>query len=141
MAQRLAHGGGVLGPDLVYDAYLARLTVGVLVLAEIFLRHLIDVSVGSLFADLGNLTAYFEVAIWIIGIDDSKSDTRIAAHVTVLLAALSRVENHVLAIRVDPHRRSLGTAVRHKSCKRGKGALVEKIAVLLGNDSGHNTSS
>src|SRR5215469_6101645 len=141
MAQRLAHGSGVLGPNLVYNTHLAGLPVGIFVLAEIFLRHLIDVSVGTLFGDLGNLTAYFEVAIGIIGIDDSQSDTRIAAHVAVLLATFSRVENHVLAIRVDPHRRSLGTAVRHKSCKRGKGALVEKIAVLLGDDSGHNTSS
>ncbi len=47
-----AHHRRVLGLDLVNHADLARLAVRILIYAEIFLGHLVDVRVGAVLGDL-----------------------------------------------------------------------------------------
>ncbi len=64
----LAHDGGVFGLYFVEHADFAGLAVGILVDAEIFLGHLVDVGAGAVFGDLDDAAADFEIAVGILGV-------------------------------------------------------------------------
>jgi hypothetical protein len=57
-------------PDLVNDAYLARLAKRILIRSQIFFGQCLDVGVRSLFGDFDHLTLHVQMAIWIVRIDD-----------------------------------------------------------------------
>jgi hypothetical protein len=92
----------VLGFYFVEDADFAGLAVGILIDAEIFLGHLVDVSAGALFGDLDDAAADFKIAVRIFRIDEGERDAGIAANILVFLTALGGVENDVLAVEIAP---------------------------------------
>src|SRR5262245_43380514 len=123
--------------DFVHYTHFARLTKRVLVLTQIFLRHLIDVGVGPLLGDLHHFAANFEIPVRIVGINNCHGYARVSADVTVLLAALGGVEYYMLTIAVHPDRGGLRASVGHDRGQAGKSLLVEQIAELLGDDIRH----
>src|SRR5437867_926308 len=59
----LSHSCGVLGLDLVEHAHLTRLRIRILIYAQIFLRHLINVPGSAVFGDLHHASTNLEIAI------------------------------------------------------------------------------
>lgn len=80
--------------------------------AEVFLRHFVDVLVGASLGNLHNPSLYNEDVVWIAGIYHGDAALRIAPQVAHFLAALSGVEDDVVAVYVYPNRRDLGTPIR-----------------------------
>src|SRR3990172_738047 len=81
----LPHGVSFFDADLVQHALLPGLAERILVLPEVFPRHLVDMRVGALLRDLPHPPAHFDVAIRILRIHDSDGNARVAPDVPVLL--------------------------------------------------------
>src|ERR1700675_3559458 len=132
-----AHGGRVLGLHLINHANFTRLRVGIFVYAQVFLRQFVNVIVGALLGNLGHAATNLEIAIWIFGIGDGHGDSRITAHVAILLPALGRIKDDMLAVVVNPNGRHLGASVWHQSSQTGERAFLKQVGVLFGDGTGH----
>src|SRR3954452_1076143 len=71
------------------------------VLPAVLARQLVDVVVRSLEVEDGDALD-LEVVVRIGGVEDGDADARVAAKVLPLRASVRRVEDDVLAVRVDP---------------------------------------
>src|SRR5579883_1858252 len=135
----LTHGGRVFGLDLVDHADFPGLGIGILVNAQVFLGHFVDVLAGALLGDLGHAAANFEVAVRVLRVHDGQRDAGIAADIAILLAPLGGVEDDVLAVVVDPHGSDLGASVGHEGAEAGEGALLEKVGILFRDGRSHES--
>ncbi len=107
----LPHGVHVLGLDLVEHALFARLSVGIFVLPQILLCHLVDVLGCALLCYLVYPSANPKIAIRVVRIDDGDGDSGIALHVAVFLPPDRRVHPDVAVLVVHPNRRGVWAAV------------------------------
>src|SRR5207247_578632 len=124
--------------NFVQYANFARLAERILVLAEILLGHLVDVLVGAVLSDLRHGSLHLKMAIGIIRIDQHYRHAWVAAHIAVLDAAFGRIDNHVLAVEIDPHRSHLGLAIRHQGGQTGEYLLVEEVPEIFRNCGWHD---
>src|SRR3990172_5117181 len=100
--------------ERVDDDLDALLALGVIA-AAVLLRELIDVLPGLVAAgNLGDATSDLHVALRLVTVDDAERDAAVSLKVAVLLAPQRRVNQHVLAIMIDPDHGGLGRAVLHE---------------------------
>ena len=91
------------------DAHIPWLMKAILVLAQIFLRHLIDVLVGTFFRNVHDMSSHGEPMPLISGVDNIKTDLWPLFHVHRLLSPFERIDQEVGAIKVNPYRGDLQT--------------------------------
>ena len=119
--------------DLIYDADLAGLPVGICIETQILLGQPTDVLISAALGSFHHLTANREIAVWIVRIVDLDRDTRIAPDAPVFDPSLRDVEPHVSPIEVEPHRGHLRCPIRHDRGQMAECLLLEKIAEVLRN--------
>src|SRR5262249_23437351 len=130
ITRELAHALHGFGCDLHHHPHLARLTVRVLVLAHVLLGQRIDVSVGALLSHLTDASANLHVAVRVVGILSRQRHTRVRFQVAILHAAAGRVDAHVRAVEIAPHRRHLRPAIRPDGGEVAERFLVEDVAIV-----------
>src|SRR5712692_7541862 len=138
METPLTHGGKMFRLNFVDDTDFARLAIGILVLAKIFLRQAVNMFVGALFGDLRDPAADLQIAIGVLWVLDGHSHTRVAAKVAVFLAAARGVDANLLPIEIHPHRRNLRAPVGHQRGQVSKRGLAEEIEIFFGDALGHD---
>src|SRR5215467_7457486 len=137
MRESLPHRADFLRLDLVENADFVGLAEWVDGFAQIFLRELVDVIVGTGFGDFDHFAADLEIAIRVGGILQRDGNARIAADVSVFHATLGGVDANELAVEVDPYRSDLRAAVRHECAQIAESGLFEQVGVFFGNDGRH----
>ena len=91
----------MFGFDFIQDADFAGLAVRILVDAEIFFGHFVDVLSGAFFRNFDDTAADFEIAVGVFRINDCERNAWIAPDIFVFLAPPGGVEDDVIAIEVD----------------------------------------
>ena len=115
------------------DAYIAGLVIRILVHANVFLCHPVDMVVRAFLGDLGDVAAHREPVEWIFGVDDIKTDLGLLLHVEGLTASLGCVDQDMGAVEIDPDRCYLWCAIGHDRCQVCEDGLLEEVESLLWN--------
>jgi hypothetical protein len=87
----------VIWLDLIENPHFVRLPERVFVLLEIFLRHGVDVLVGTIACTFCDVTAHFQIPIRIIRVQDRERHAPVALQILIFLAALGGVFPESLA--------------------------------------------
>src|SRR6266852_2267456 len=138
METPLTHEVKMFRLNFVDDADFARLAIGILVLAKIFLRQAVNMLVGALFGDFRDPAADFQITVGVLGVLDGHSHTRVAAKVAVFLAAARGVDANLLPMEIHPDGRNLRTSVGHQRRQVSKRGLAEEIEIFFGNAFSHH---
>ena len=93
--------------------------------AEISLGKPLDVIDRALGRDLAHTTAHLDVARWSVRVRDGYGDTRVSRDVPDLHMPLDAIDEHVLAVGVDP---GLGHLRRTISHRRGESTGLAAVA-------------
>src|SRR5579859_728101 len=96
------------------DAHILWSMKAIGVLAQIFLRQLIDVFVGTLFRNVYDMPSHGEPMPGIGGIDNIKTDLWPLCQVQRFLSPFERIEEEVGAIKVNPDRGDLERVIGHE---------------------------
>src|ERR1700751_3811526 len=86
------------------DAHIPWLMKAIFVLAHIFLRHLIDVLVGTFFRNVHDMSSHREPMPLIGGVDNIKTYLWPLFHVQRFLSPFERIDQDVGAIKFNPDR-------------------------------------
>src|SRR5947209_8500023 len=86
------------------DAHIPWPMKAIPVLAHIFLRHLIDVLVGTLFRNVYDMPSHGEPMPLISGVDNIKTYLWPLFHIQRFLSPFQRIDQDVGAIKVNPYR-------------------------------------
>src|SRR5258708_7341292 len=127
----IAHRVDLVGLDGHDHAALTRLEVRVLVLADVLLRQLVDVVVRALLGDLGRPGDGHVTRLLVLRGQDRYGDARVATQVPFLRASDRGVEDHVLAVGVDPDRRRVRRAVFAERDNRAPVLPAEELRLLF----------
>ena len=96
------------------DAHIPWLMKAILVLAQIFLRHLIDVLVSTFFRHFYDLSSHGEPTPGIAEINNVKTDFWSLLHVQLFLSPFERIDQNLGAIKVNPDRSDVWSAICHE---------------------------
>src|ERR1700730_3310951 len=128
------HSGGGCGLDFAHYAHFAGCSMGILVLAEIFLRERVDVRTRPLFGAAPDPPADLDIAIGIVRINDRERDRSAGFQVASLHPAFCGIYPNDAVLVVEPDRGDLRRPVRHRRCERGKCLLpLQQIEILVGD--------
>lgn len=122
-----------VGDYFADDAYVIGLAIRIRVHANVFLGHFVDVSIGTLLGDLGDVATDGEPVEWILVIDDVEADLGLLLHIEGLAASLRRVNQDVCAVKIDPDGRDLWCAIGHDGCQVCEDGLLKEVEGLLWN--------
>ena len=92
--------------------------------AEIFLGKLFDVIDRALGRDLAHTTAHLDVARWSVRVRDSHGHTRVSRDVPDLHMPLHAIDEHVLAVGVDPGLGHLRRTISHRRGEKARARLA-----------------
>src|SRR5438270_10174435 len=115
----LAGRGLVIHPvrlNFTDDAHIPWFMKAILVLAQIFLRHLIDVLVGTFFRNVYDLSSHGEPMPGIGGVNNVKTYFWPLFHIQRFLSPFERIDQEVGAIKVNPYRGDLWSVIWHERC-------------------------
>src|SRR5271166_1727531 len=96
---------------------------------------------GSVFRDACDTAANLDIAVWILRVDDRERDRCTFLQIARLDPPLGGVDAHMSVLEVEPDRRHLGRAVRHRGGDDGKRLLLSQQVEIFFWSSRHGLCS